>query len=94
MKLNKGEYLVAVRWSYWIDDFGTWYFAAREPGAEQTIRKAMTDYRIATGAVEFTWGDAIEQIPPEHWAKYGLRFLPLPEPDVRSEERRGGEECR
>ena len=87
MTLETGEHLVEIHWTYGLagsrdSHAGVWYFAARTyvQVAQHYIRQAISAYRATVAAEHFNWGDAIGDIPAEHWARYGLRLLSEPTP--------------
>jgi hypothetical protein len=89
-ELLPGEKLLAVCWSYGLagedspDDYdaGCWHFGySGGASPEEALRDAVRDYLTSpngnpNGYAHFNWGDAIDEVPKEIWAKYGLRELP------------------
>lgn len=94
--LAADERLVEVGWAYGLagddppDDSGSgaWYFAAKKrvQDVEGALRAAIRDYLAKPGSnpnrVAFNWGDALNELDAEDWAKHGLRPLALPRPEV------------
>ena len=87
--LNAGEQLVEVGWAYGMacardSDAGAWFFAAKDDvdNIEDAMRAAIADHLKKPDAnpnkVAFNWGDAMNELTEEDWAKHGLRFLSLP----------------
>lgn len=63
---------------------GAWYFAldASVADAEAALRAAVAEYLAGPDAnpngYAFNWGDAIDEVPDDVWARQGLRPLDLP----------------
>ena len=91
--LENSEVLVAIGWAYGHVEnprtfaAGSWFFAFQGEGdPEVAIRAAIADFfehPTEDCAEAFighypNWGDAIEWVPDEAWARHGLRRLRTP----------------
>jgi hypothetical protein len=84
--LRPGERLVEVAWMEGVAGLGDaaaghWRFAVEVQitDAELALRDAIKAYLAQPGAnpdkVAFNWGDAVIELSPEDWSRFGLRLL-------------------
>ena len=87
--LADDEELLEVAFSYGVtgtSDWGAgvWYFAVRDTVTDvaAAMRAAVADYLAQPDAnpngYAFNWGDAVDEVPDDVWARHGLRPLDIP----------------